>query len=158
DGGAALQQKAPVTAPPAKAEQPAPQVNRAPAPAKPEPALAQMPPEPDLPEGTEMVTMTVREALRDAMAEEMRRDKTVFVVGGEVRENKGATRVTRGGLRKFGAARGIDAPITEHGMTGLGVGAAFAGLKPIIEFMTFNFAMQAMDQIINSAAKTRYMS
>jgi len=158
DGGTAREQKTPVTAPPAKAEKSAPQVNRAPAPAKPEPASAQMPPEPDLPEGTEMVTMTVREALRDAMAEEMRRDKTVFVMGEEVAEYQGAYKVTQGLLQEFGPARVIDTPITEHGMTGLGVGAAFAGLKPIIEFMTFNFAMQAMDQIINSAAKTRYMS
>src|SRR5215471_3823783 len=158
DGGAAREQKAPVTAPPAKAEQSAPQVNRAPRPAKPEPASAQIPPEPDLPEGTEMVTMTVREALRDAMAEEMRRDKTVFVMGEEVAEYQGAYKVTQGLLQEFGAARVIDTPITEHGMTGLGVGAAFAGLKPIVEFMTFNFAMQAMDQLINSAAKTRYMS
>src|SRR5437667_10405554 len=161
DGGAALHQKAPVTAPPAKAEQSAPQVNRAPAPARAEaaaPAPAPTPTEADLPEGTEMVTMTVREALRDAMAEEMRRDKTVFVMGEEVAEYQGAYKVTQGLLQEFGAARVIDTPITEHGMTGLGVGAAFAGLKPIIEFMTFNFAMQAMDQIINSAAKTRYMS
>ena len=158
DGGAARERKAAVTAPPAKAEQSAPQVNRAPPPAKPEPASAQIPPEPDLPEGTEMVTMTVREALRDAMAEEMRRDKTVFVMGEEVAEYQGAYKVTQGLLQEFGPARVIDTPITEHGMTGLGVGAAFAGLKPIIEFMTFNFAMQAMDQIINSAAKTRYMS
>src|SRR5215471_4722939 len=158
DGGAALQQKAPVTAAPAKAEQPAPQVNRAPAPAKPEPALAQMPPEPDLPEGTEMVTMTVREALRDAMAEEMRRDKTVFVMGEEVAEYQGAYKVTQGLLQEFSAARVIDTPITEHSFAGLGVGAAMAGLKPIVEFMTFNFAMQAMDHLINSAAKTLYMS
>src|SRR5256712_5453969 len=161
DGGAALQQKAPVTAPPAKAEQSAPQVNRAPAPARAEaaaPAPAPTPTEPDLPEGTEMVTMTVREALRDAMAEEMRRDKTVFVMGEEVAEYQGAYKVTQGLLQEFGAARVIDTPITEHGMTGLGIGAAFAGLKPIVEFMTFNFAMQAMDQLINSAAKNRYMS
>jgi pyruvate dehydrogenase E1 component beta subunit len=105
-----------------------------------------------------MVTMTVREALRDAMAEEMRRDKTVFVMGEEVAEYQGAYKVTQGLLQEFGAARVIDTPITEHGMTGLGIGAAFAGLKPIVEFMTFNFAMQAMDQLINSAAKTRYMS
>src|SRR5437016_493373 len=161
DGGAARAQKAPVTAPPAKAEQSAPQVNRAPAPARAEaaaPAPAPTPTEPDLPEGTEMVTMTVREALRDAMAEEMRRDKSVFVIGEEVAEYQGAYKVTQGLLQEFGAARVIDTPITEHAMTGLGVGAAFAGLKPIVEFMTFNFAMQAMDQLINSAAKTRYMS
>jgi len=96
--------------------------------------------------------------LRDAMAEEMRRDKSVFVIGEEVAEYQGAYKVTQGLLQEFGAARVIDTPITEHAMTGLGVGAAFAGLKPIVEFMTFNFAMQAMDQLINSAAKTRYMS
>jgi pyruvate dehydrogenase E1 component beta subunit len=117
-----------------------------------------VPPEPDVPEGTEMVTMTVREALRDAMAEEMRRDKDVFVMGEEVAEYQGAYKVTQGLLQEFGAMRVIDTPITEHGFTGLGIGAALAGLKPIVEFMTFNFAMQAMDQLINSAAKTRYMS
>jgi pyruvate dehydrogenase E1 component beta subunit len=115
-------------------------------------------PEPDVPEGTEMATITVREALRDAMAEEMRRDKDVFVIGEEVAEYQGAYKVTQGLLQEFGAMRVIDTPITEHGFAGLGIGAAFAGLKPIVEFMTFNFAMQAMDQIINSAAKTRYMS
>src|SRR5215813_14128779 len=115
-------------------------------------------PEPDVPEGTEMVTMTVREALRDGMAEEMRRDKTVFVMGEEVAEYQGAYKVTQGLLQEFGSDRVIDTPITEHGFAGLGVGAAMAGLRPVIEFMTFNFAMQAMDQIINSAAKTRYMS
>ena len=105
-----------------------------------------------------MVTMTMREALRDAMAEEMRRDDDVYVMGEEVAEYQGAYKVTQGLLQEFGAARVIDTPITEHGFAGLGVGAAFAGLKPIVEFMTFNFAMQAMDQIINSAAKTLYMS
>jgi pyruvate dehydrogenase E1 component beta subunit len=115
-------------------------------------------PEPDVPAGTEMATMTVREALRDAMAEEMRRDKDVFVMGEEVAEYQGAYKVTQGLLQEFGAMRVIDTPITEHGFTGLGIGAAMAGLKPIVEFMTFNFAMQAMDQLINSAAKTRYMS
>src|SRR3974390_2303982 len=114
--------------------------------------------DPDIPEGTEMVTMTMREALRDAMAEEMRRDKDVFVMGEEVAEYQGAYKVTQGLLQEFGPMRVIDTPITEHGFAGLGVGAAFAGLKPIVEFMTFNFAMQAMDQLINSAAKTRYMS
>jgi pyruvate dehydrogenase E1 component beta subunit len=159
-GGAARQQKAAESAPPAKAEQPAPQVNRAPAPPAPTSAPHQQPapPEPDVPEGTEMVTMTVREALRDAMAEEMRRDKDVFVMGEEVAEYQGAYKVTQGLLQEFGAMRVIDTPITEHGFTGLGVGAAMAGLKPIVEFMTFNFAMQAMDHLINSAAKTRYMS
>ena len=111
-----------------------------------------------MPEGTEMVTMTMREALRDAMAEEMRRDADVFVMGEEVAEYQGAYKVTQGLLQEFGARRVIDTPITEHGFAGLGVGAALAGLKPIVEFMTFNFAMQAMDQLINSAAKTRYMS
>jgi pyruvate dehydrogenase E1 component beta subunit len=115
-------------------------------------------PEPDLPEGTEMATMTVREALRDAMAEEMRRDKDVFVMGEEVAEYQGAYKVTQGLLQEFGAMRVIDTPITEHGFAGLGIGTALAGLKPVVEFMTFNFAMQAMDQLINSAAKTRYMS
>jgi pyruvate dehydrogenase E1 component beta subunit len=114
--------------------------------------------ETDVPEGTEMVNMTMREALRDAMAEEMRRDKAVFVMGEEVAEYQGAYKVTQGLLQEFGAMRVIDTPITEHGFAGLGVGAAMAGLKPIVEFMTFNFAMQAMDQLINSAAKTRYMS
>src|SRR5712672_2393598 len=115
-------------------------------------------PEPEVPAGTAMVTMTVREALRDAMAEEMRRDADVFVMGEEVAEYQGAYKVTQGLLQEFGERRVIDTPITEHGFAGLGVGAALAGLKPIVEFMTFNFAMQAMDQLINSAAKTRYMS
>jgi pyruvate dehydrogenase E1 component beta subunit len=121
------------------------------------PAVA-VAPESDVPDGTEMVTMTMREALRDAMAEEMRRDKDVFVMGEEVAEYQGAYKVTQGLLQEFGADRVIDTPITEHGFGGLGVGAALAGLKPIVEFMTFNFAMQAIDQIINSAAKTLYMS
>ncbi len=118
----------------------------------------QVPDEAEVPAGTEMVTMTVREALRDAMAEEMRRDKDVFVMGEEVAEYQGAYKVTQGLLQEFGPMRVIDTPITEHGFAGLGIGAAMAGLKPIVEFMTFNFAMQAMDQLINSAAKTRYMS
>jgi pyruvate dehydrogenase E1 component beta subunit len=112
----------------------------------------------DLPAGAEMVTMTMREALRDAMAEEMRRDADVFVIGEEVAEYQGAYKVTQGLLQEFGAARVIDTPITEHGFAGLGVGTAMAGLKPIVEFMTFNFAMQAIDQLVNSAAKTLYMS
>jgi len=115
-------------------------------------------PDPEIPAGTEMVTMTIREALRDAMAEEMRRDGDVFVMGEEVAEYQGAYKVTQGLLQEFGARRVIDTPITEHGFAGVGVGAAMAGLKPIVEFMTFNFAMQAIDQIINSAAKTLYMS
>ncbi|MEI9885058.1 MAG: pyruvate dehydrogenase complex E1 component subunit beta [Rhizomicrobium sp.] len=114
--------------------------------------------DPEIPTGTEMVTMTVREALRDAMAEEMRRDDTVFLMGEEVAQYQGAYKVSQGLLEEFGARRVIDTPITEHGFTGLGVGAAFAGLRPIVEFMTWNFAMQAIDQIVNSAAKTRYMS
>ncbi|MDE2133889.1 MAG: pyruvate dehydrogenase complex E1 component subunit beta [Alphaproteobacteria bacterium] len=114
--------------------------------------------EPEVPEGTEMVTMTVREALRDAMAEEMRRDDTVFLLGEEVAQYQGAYKVSQGLLEEFGDRRVIDAPITEQGFAGLGVGAAFNGLRPIIEFMTWNFAMQAIDQIVNSAAKTRYMS
>src|SRR5687768_8634562 len=104
------------------------------------------------------VHMTVREALRDAMAEEMRRDEKIFLMGEEVAQYQGAYKVSQGLLDEFGAKRVIDTPITEHGFAGLGVGAAFGGLKPIVEFMTFNFAMQAMDQIINSAAKTHYMS
>jgi pyruvate dehydrogenase E1 component beta subunit len=113
---------------------------------------------PEIPQGTAMVTLTVREALRDAIAEEMRRDDSVFIIGEEVAEYEGAYKVTQGLLQEFGARRVVDTPITEHGFAGLGIGAAFAGLRPIVEFMTFNFAMQAMDQIINSAAKTRYMS
>jgi pyruvate dehydrogenase E1 component beta subunit len=104
------------------------------------------------------VTLSVREALRDAMAEEMRRDDTVFLMGEEVAEYQGAYKVSQGLLQEFGPRRVIDTPITEQGFAGLGVGAAFAGLRPIVEFMTFNFAMQAIDQIINSAAKTLYMS
>src|SRR5690349_14980385 len=105
-----------------------------------------------------MPQLTVREALRDAMAEEMRRDGEVFVMGEEVAEYQGAYKVTQGLLQEFGANRVVDTPITELGFAGLGVGAAFAGLKPVIEFMTWNFAMLAIDHIINSAAKTRYMS
>ena len=105
-----------------------------------------------------MVDTTIREALRDAMAEEMRRDEKVFVMGEEVAEYQGAYKVTQNLLQEFGARRVVDTPITEHGFAGLGVGAAFSGLRPVVEFMTFNFAMQAIDQIINSAAKTLYMS
>ena len=111
-----------------------------------------------LPEGTTFTETTVRDALRDAMAEEMRRDERVFVMGEEVAQYQGAYKVTRELLQEFGERRVVDTPITEHGFAGLGVGAAFAGLRPIVEFMTFNFAMQAIDQIINSAAKTLYMS
>ncbi|MCC6949064.1 MAG: pyruvate dehydrogenase complex E1 component subunit beta [Bradyrhizobiaceae bacterium] len=122
------------------------------------PAAAPAASDPEVPAGTEMVTMTVREALRDAMAEEMRRDPSVFVMGEEVAEYQGAYKVTQGLLQEFGAKRVIDTPITEHGFAGVGVGAAFAGLKPVVEFMTFNFSMQAIDQIVNSAGKTLYMS
>jgi pyruvate dehydrogenase E1 component beta subunit len=129
------------------------------APAAPTPApAAQAQPEPEVPAGTEMTTITVREALRDAIAEEMRRDAAVFIIGEEVAEYQGAYKVTQGLLQEFGPVRVVDTPITEHGFTGLGIGAGIAGLKPIVEFMTFNFAMQAMDQLINSAAKTLYMS
>jgi pyruvate dehydrogenase E1 component beta subunit len=122
------------------------------------PQAAPAPVGPEVPAGTAMVSMTVRDALRDAMAEEMRRDDTVFVMGEEVAEYQGAYKVTQGLLQEFGARRVVDTPITEHGFAGLGVGAAMAGLRPIVEFMTFNFAMQAIDHIINSAAKTLYMS
>ena len=114
--------------------------------------------DPEIPEGTEMVQMTVREALNSAMAEEMRRDETVFLIGEEVAEYQGAYKISQGLLEEFGDKPVIDTPITEHGFTGIAVGAAFGGLKPIVEFMTFNFAMQAIDHIINSAAKTLYMS
>jgi pyruvate dehydrogenase E1 component beta subunit len=151
-------QKAAESAPPAQSEgKPAGEMPVSPAPA-PQPAAIQPSDDPEVPEGTEMVTMTVREALRDAMAEEMRRDEAVFVMGEEVAEYQGAYKITQGLLQEFGARRVVDTPITEHGFTGLGVGAAFAGLKPIVEFMTFNFSMQAIDQIVNSAAKTLYMS
>jgi pyruvate dehydrogenase E1 component beta subunit len=152
-GAPAKQEKAAESAPPAGAKSEAPQPK---APAAPKSAPAE--PDPEVPEGTEMVTQTIREALRDAMAEEMRRDQDVFVMGEEVAEYQGAYKVTQGLLQEFGARRVIDTPITEHGFAGIGIGAAMAGLKPIVEFMTFNFAMQAMDQIINSAAKTLYMS
>ncbi|MGN6123384.1 MAG: pyruvate dehydrogenase complex E1 component subunit beta [Sphingomonas oligoaromativorans] len=114
--------------------------------------------EAEVPRGTEMASMTVREALRDAMAEEMRRDPSVFVMGEEVAEYQGAYKVTQGLLDEFGPKRVIDTPITEYGFAGVGTGAAMGGLRPIVEFMTFNFAMQAIDHIINSAAKTNYMS
>ncbi|MCG7626662.1 pyruvate dehydrogenase complex E1 component subunit beta [Epibacterium sp. MM17-32] len=133
--------------------EPAPTVAAAAAPAAPE-----VDESPDYPEGTEVVSQTVREALRDAMAEEMRGNEDVFVMGEEVAEYEGAYKITQGLLDEFGAKRVIDTPITEHGFAGIATGAAFGGLRPIVEFMTFNFAMQAIDQIINSAAKTLYMS
>jgi pyruvate dehydrogenase E1 component beta subunit len=144
--------KAAEAAPAAKAETPAP-AKAAAAPVTSAPVA-----EPEVPAGTEMVQMTVREALRDAMAEEMRRDETVFLMGEEVGEYQGAYKVSQGLLDEFGTKRVIDTPITEHGFAGIAVGAAFGGLRPIVEFMTFNFAMQAIDHIINSAAKTLYMS
>jgi pyruvate dehydrogenase E1 component beta subunit len=147
--------KAAESAPPAEAKAEAPQPKAA---AHPTAPVSVSEPEPDVPEGTEFVTQTIREALRDAMAEEMRRDPDVFIMGEEVAEYQGAYKVTQGLLQEFGARRVIDTPITEHGFAGVGVGAAMTGLKPIVEFMTFNFAMQAIDQIINSAAKTLYMS
>ncbi|MGI1663314.1 pyruvate dehydrogenase complex E1 component subunit beta [Palleronia sp. KMU-117] len=153
DAGAAAS-----AAPDARAEAPAPAA-AAPAPAAPAAPVATAPvAEPDIPAGTEMVQTTVREALRDAMAEEMRRDDHVFLMGEEVAEYQGAYKISQGLLDEFGAKRVIDTPITEHGFAGIAVGAAFGGLRPIVEFMTFNFAMQAIDQIINSAAKTLYMS
>ncbi|MGE0667415.1 MAG: pyruvate dehydrogenase complex E1 component subunit beta [Sphingomonadales bacterium] len=143
---------------PAEAEAPAKEKLKAEARAETKAPAAPAPKDPEIPAGTEMVEMTVREALRDAMAEEMRRDDKVFLMGEEVGQYQGAYKVSQGLLDEFGDKRVIDTPITEHGFTGLGVGAAMAGLKPIVEFMTFNFAMQAIDHIINSAAKTRYMS
>jgi pyruvate dehydrogenase E1 component beta subunit len=139
---------------PVEASPPPPAAQPAPAAAAP----AAVPSDPDIPAGAKLVRISVRDALRDAMAEEMRRDPAVFLMGEEVAQYQGAYKVSRDLLQEFGERRVIDTPITEHGFAGLGVGAAMAGLKPIVEFMTFNFAMQAMDQIINSAAKTRYMS
>ena len=133
-------------------------VVEAPAPAVAAPVAPVVDLSPDWPADAEMAPKTVREALRDAMAEEMRGDEDVFLMGEEVAEYQGAYKISQGLLDEFGAKRVIDTPITEHGFTGIAVGAAMAGLKPIVEFMTFNFAMQAMDQIINSAAKTLYMS
>ncbi|WP_276118474.1 pyruvate dehydrogenase complex E1 component subunit beta [Pararhizobium qamdonense] len=140
---------------PAQSEAPAKSDASAPVPAQPK---ADIPADPDIPAGTEMVSTTVREALRDAMAEEMRRSEDVFVMGEEVAEYQGAYKITQGLLQEFGPRRVVDTPITEHGFAGIGVGAAMTGLRPIVEFMTFNFAMQAIDHIINSAAKTLYMS
>jgi pyruvate dehydrogenase E1 component beta subunit len=158
DGESASDVAAPKAAAPAaepvKTEAPA-SVAAATVPAQPKAAV---PSDPDIPAGTEMVSTTVREALRDAMAEEMRRSEDVFVMGEEVAEYQGAYKITQGLLQEFGPRRVVDTPITEHGFAGIGVGAAMTGLRPIVEFMTFNFAMQAIDHIINSAAKTLYMS
>jgi pyruvate dehydrogenase E1 component beta subunit len=148
----------------AAAPEPAPEPAPAPAPApapkaeKPAAAAPAAAADPAIPAGTNLTSTTVREALRDAMAEEMRRDSRVFVMGEEVAEYQGAYKVTQGLLAEFGPKRVIDTPITEYGFAGIGAGAAMGGLRPIVEFMTFNFAMQAIDHIINSAAKTNYMS
>lgn len=136
----------------------APAATEAPAAKAEKPAAAPRAADPEVPVGTNMITATVREALRDAMAEEMRRDERVFVMGEEVAEYQGAYKVTQGLLEEFGPKRVIDTPITEYGFAGIGTGAAMGGLRPVVEFMTFNFAMQAIDHIINSAAKTNYMS
>ncbi|MEM7720049.1 MAG: pyruvate dehydrogenase complex E1 component subunit beta [Pseudomonadota bacterium] len=146
---------APAAAPAAAAVEEAPAAAE---PAAAPAAVASVDHTPDYPEGTEMVTTTVREALRDAMAEEMRADDTVMLMGEEVAEYQGAYKISQGLLDEFGARRVVDTPITEHGFAGIGVGASWGGLKPIVEFMTWNFAMQAIDHIINSAAKTLYMS
>ena len=146
---------------PAAAAEEAPKVNAPAAPAVATTTAVAFTPSdktPDWPAGTEMKSMTVREALNEAMAEEMTRDENVFLIGEEVGEYQGAYKISQGLLDKFGEKRVIDTPITEHGFTGIAVGAAFGGLRPIVEFMTFNFAMQAIDHIINSAAKTLYMS
>ena len=150
----------PSAAPPApsQAEAPAPEAVPSAAPGKAATAALAPNTAPDWPEGTTLKQQTVREALRDAMAEEMRQDQNVFLMGEEVGEYQGAYKISQGLLDEFGEKRVIDTPITEHGFAGIAVGAAFGGLRPIVEFMTFNFAMQAMDQIINSAAKTLYMS
>src|SRR5689334_8265684 len=156
----AEQEKAAESAPPAQAKSEVPADKSGGGPEKKAAAAPQAgaEPDPEVPAGTEMVKQTIREALRDAMAEEMRRDPDVFLMGEEVAEYQGAYKVSQGLLQEFGARRVIDTPITEHGFAGIGVGAAMSGLKPVVEFMTFNFAMQAIDQIINSAAKTLYMS
>src|SRR6202048_2421501 len=156
----AKQEKAAESAPPAEAKAEVPASKPGGGEEKKAPAAPRgvAEPDPEVPEGNEMVSITMRQALRDAMAEELRRDPDVFIMGEEVAEYQGAYKVTQGLLQEFGARRVIDTPITEHGFAGVGIGAALAGLKPIVEFMTFNFAMQAMDQLINSAAKTPYMS
>jgi len=153
------EESAPSPAPaPTPTESPAPVTAPAASPKAEKPAADAPVSDPSLPEGTSFTSTSVREALRDAMAEEMRRDKRVFVMGEEVAEYQGAYKVTQGLLDEFGAKRVIDTPITEYGFAGIGTGAAMGGLRPIVEFMTFNFAMQAIDHIINSAAKTNYMS
>jgi pyruvate dehydrogenase E1 component beta subunit len=155
EGGAA---PAKTAAPPAATKPSAPSAPAAPARAPAPPAAQAVMAEPAIAPGTEMITQTMREALRDAMAEEMRRDANVFLMGEEVAQYQGAYKISQGLLEEFGPKRVIDTPITEQGFAGVGVGAAMAGLRPIVEFMTWNFAMQAIDQIVNSAAKTLYMS
>ena len=155
EGGVSSAAPAPAAAP-VEAKTEAPAAEAAPAAAK--PVAAPIESKPDWPEGTPTVKITVRDALRDAMAEEMRRDDRVFLMGEEVAQYQGAYKVSRGLLEEFGERRVIDTPITEMGFAGIGAGSAMAGLKPIIEFMTFNFAMQAIDHILNSSAKTLYMS
>jgi pyruvate dehydrogenase E1 component beta subunit len=155
EGGSSAKPAAAAPAAEAPAQTEAKPAGKTSAPAAPQVSVAN---DPDVPEGTEFVTITVREALRDAMAEEMRRDGDVFLMGEEVAQYQGAYKISQGLLEEFGDRRVIDTPITEQGFAGLAVGAAMNGLKPIVEFMTFNFAMQALDQIINSAAKTLYMS
>jgi pyruvate dehydrogenase E1 component beta subunit len=157
DASAAPAAAAPAATPAAAPALAEAEASRAPAAAK-TPAAPKADKSPDWPEGTETKTQTVREALRDAMAEEMRRDETVYLMGEEVAEYQGAYKISQGLLDEFGAKRVIDTPITEHGFAGIAVGASFGGLRPIVEFMTFNFSMQAIDHIINSAAKTLYMS
>ena len=141
-----------------KKEEPSKEAAPTPPPVAQKPEVKAAPSDPEIPEGTSFTSVTVREALRDAMAEEMRADKRVFVMGEEVAEYQGAYKVTQGLLDEFGPKRVIDTPITEYGFAGIGSGAAMGGLRPIVEFMTFNFAMQAIDHIVNSAAKTNYMS
>ena len=158
EGEDAAAAAAPQTQAPAPAPAPTPAPTQAAKAEKPAPARAAATADPAIPAGTSFTSTTVREALRDAMAEEMRRDRRVFVMGEEVAEYQGAYKVTQGLLAEFGPKRVIDTPITEYGFAGIGSGAAMGGLRPIVEFMTFNFAMQAIDHIINSAAKTNYMS
>ena len=158
DASSAVSASAPAEAPAVEAPT-APEISApAESAAQPSPVAFEAASDPELPDGVEMKSITVREALNTAMAEEMRRDEDVFVMGEEVAEYQGAYKITQGLLAEFGDRRVIDTPITEHGFAGIGVGAAMAGLKPVVEFMTFNFAMQAIDHIINSAAKTLYMS
>ncbi|MDX5403014.1 MAG: pyruvate dehydrogenase complex E1 component subunit beta, partial [Rhodobacterales bacterium] len=159
EDGESASDAAPAPAAKAEAKAEAPKAaEKAPAQPAPAPAPKAAKMQPDWPEGTEVKKQTVREALRDGMAEEMRRDPNVFLMGEEVAEYQGAYKISQGMLDEFGPKRVIDTPITEHGFAGIAVGASFGGLRPIVEFMTFNFAMQAIDQIINSAAKTLYMS